>query len=213
MKIPKVSKKLNLVELLCFLVIFVIVISFLYWFFTSKINPLMYEKVSNLNDNFQEYTSQNKYADVKFKANNNVMYVTIKYKNLDGVSAIHIHANDNGSPGPILGWMGTTQQWQDGVKQNTAGTNAPCCTKNNPKCTLAAPMGTPFLSVEMEKMEKTFTFYKKCGTQKCKSDCMWIKNGSFLVVHGFNFQQVVDGILTNGEPGIDVIEHTPFTQK
>ena len=65
----------------------------------------------------------------------------------------------------------------------------------------------------MEKMETTFTFYNKCGTQKCKSDCMWIKNGSFLVVHGFNFQQVVDGILTNGEPGIDVIEHTPFTQK
>jgi len=213
MKFPKFSKKITLVEILCFIVFLMLVIYIINLAFPRKLKPLLYESSFNSNDQFQEFTSQNKYADVTFKANNNVMYVTIKYKDLQGVSAIHIHANENGSPGPILGWLGTTQQWQDGVKQNTAGTNTPCCTKNNPKCILAAPMGTPFLSVEMEKMEKTFTFYKKCGTQNCKSDCMWIKNGSFLVVHGFNFQQLIDGILTNGKPGLDVIEHTPFIPK
>jgi hypothetical protein len=40
-------------------------------------------KHTNSNDKFQEYTSQNKYAHVKFKANNNVMYVTVDYKNLE----------------------------------------------------------------------------------------------------------------------------------
>jgi len=177
----------------------------------KKNKTLKKNKYTNSNDKFKEYKSQNKYAHVKFKANNNVMYVTVDYKNLEGVSAIHIHANVNGSPGPILGWLGTTQQWQDGVKQNTPDTNAPCCIKNNPKCSLTAPIGIPLLSVEMEKTQKTFTFYKKCGTQKCKSECMWIKNGSFLVVHGFKFQQLVDGVLTKGKPGLDVIEFTPFT--
>ena len=141
------------------------------------------------------------------------MYVTIKYKNLSGVSAIHIHANDNGSPGPILGWLGTTKQWQNGVKQNTHGSNSPCCIKNNPNCLLIAPNGTPFLSKKMENIEQSFIFYKKCGTSKCKSDCMWIKNGSFLVVHGFKFQQLENGVLTKGTPGLDVIEYTPFTEQ
>jgi hypothetical protein len=213
MKHSKISKKLCLVKTISYIVFLALGVFIIYWIITRKIFPVKIEGYNNSNEKLQIYTSQNKYADVTFKANNNVMYVTIKYKDLAGVSAIHIHANENGSPGPILGWLGTTQQWQDGVKQNTPGTNSPCCTKNNPKCILTAPNGTPFLSVEMEKMEKTFTFYKKCGTQKCKSECMWIKNGSFLVVHGFNFQQVVDGNLTNGKPGLDIIEHTPFTQK
>jgi len=38
-----------------------------------------------------------------------------------------------------------------------------------------------------------------------------ICKGMFLVIHGYNFQKVVDGCPTNEKPGIDVIEVVPFT--
>jgi hypothetical protein len=213
MKSPKFSKNNNLGKIICYIIFIVIGIYIIYFLFRNNNMPKINEELHNSGGKFKEYTSHNKYADVVFKANNKVMYVTIKYKNLAGISAIHIHANNKGSPGPILAWLGTTQEWQNGVKQNTLGTNLPCCTKNNPKCLLIAPNGTPFLSKKMEGIEQSFIFYKKCGTSKCKSDCMWIKNGSFLVVHGFKFQQLEDGVLTKGTPGLDVIEFTPFTEQ
>jgi hypothetical protein len=190
-------------------IIFLALIILIFYLFNNYIKI-----VSNFTTNdFKEYTVKSKHADVVFRSNNSVMYVSIKYKNLAGLSAIHIHANTNGSPGPILAWLGTTSQWQHGVKQNTPGTNSPCCTRNNPNCTLVAPPGTPYLSKELENTEKYFIFYKKCNTNSCKSDCEWIENGTFLVSHGFNFQQLYDGVLTKAPPGpgIDVIEALPFT--
>jgi len=189
-------------SILYFMLFLVIVVFIIIWFY-------------NLNNNnnttyFQKYVVSSKHADVVFNANDSVMHVTIKYKDLTGVSGIHIHVNNNGTPGPILAWLGTTTAWQRGVKQNTPGTNSPCCTRNNPKCTLTAPEGTPYLSKELENTEKTFVFYKKCGTSKCKSQCPWLENGVLLDSHGFNFQQVIDGVLTKEAPGLDLIENTPF---
>ena len=159
---------------------------------------------------FESFSATANCADVSFKANDSVMHINIKYKDLTGVSAIHIHANKDGSPGPILAWLGTTEAWQNGVKQNTSGSNSPCCTKNNPKCDLVAPEGTPFLTKDMEGTEQDFVFYKQCGTSKCTANLPWISQGTFLVSHGFNFQQMVNGVLTNQAPGIDVLEHVPF---
>ena len=161
---------------------------------------------------FQTFSVTGKCADVTFRANDTVMYINIKYKNLEGISAIHIHVNKNGTPGPILAWLGTTEAWQRGVAQNTPGSNSPCCTKNNPKCNLVAPEGTPFLTKEMEGTEKEFVFYKQCGTSKCNAKLPWITQGTLLDSHGFNFQQVINGLLTNQAPGADMLENLLFTQ-
>ena len=46
----------------------------------------------------------------------------------------------------------------------------------------------------------------------CK-DCPWLENGTFLDVHGFNFQKVINGKLTNEKPGADIISNTLFSIK
>jgi hypothetical protein len=159
-------------------------------------------------NNANKYTASSKQVDVNFNTNSSgdVMYINANYKNLDGVGAVHIHTNDNGNPGPILAWLGTSKQWQAGVKQNTPGTNAPCCSPNNPMCTLAAPRETPYLK-DLANTQRSFIVKKSdCGGNSCP----WLKNGVMLVVHGTNFQQVVNGALTSGQPGIDVLSATPF---
>lgn len=137
--------------------------------------------------------------------------MTVKYKNLEGVSALHIHVNKNGSPGPVLAWLGTTKEWQRGVAQTAKNGNAPCCTKNNPNCTLASPenIGTPYIQEIMVNTEKTFVVYNDCGKS---GKCPWIKNGTLLDIHGFNFQQKIDGQLTDGKPGADIIYQSKFNQ-
>lgn len=155
------------------------------------------------------FEASTKYADANFTTSTDgqTLYVTVNYKNLADVSAVHIHTNNNGSPGPIIAWLGTTEEWQQGVKQNTPGTNSPCCNVNNPLCTLAAPVGTPLIQ-ELTNSVRTFTITNSCG-----KDCPWIENGTLLVIHGYNFQRVVDGKLTNEKPGIDPIAHVEFMAK
>ena len=36
-------------------------------------------------------------------------------------SAVHIHKNVGGTPGPILSWLCTSKEWDSGVLQNTPG--------------------------------------------------------------------------------------------
>ena len=161
---------------------------------------------------FKEYSATSPYADVTFRANDQVMYVNVKYKNLNGVSAIHIHVNNNGSPGPILAWLGTTNEWQNGVAQNSLNGNAPCSTKSNPNSILASPtnIGTPYLNELTENSERTFVIYNENSSP---GKCPWIQNGTLLDIHGFNFQQKINGKLTSGKPGADMIYQSVFTIK
>ena len=46
----------------------------------------------------------------------------------------------------------------------------------------------------------------------CKKDCPWINKGTFLVIHGYDFQKVTNGCISNEKPGIDVIDAVPFTK-
>jgi hypothetical protein len=155
------------------------------------------------------FEASTKYADVNFKTSNDeqTLFITVNYKDLSDVSALHIHTNKNGSPGPIIAWLGTSNQWQHGVAQNKTGKNSPCCGVNNPLCKLAAPFGTPHVQ-DLSNSVRTFTVTNSSG-----SHCPWIENGTMLVVHGYNFQTVVDGKLTNKKPGIDPIAHVKFTSK
>jgi len=155
----------------------------------------------------KSFNASSKYVDVSFSKNSDGQLINIsaKYKDLKGVSAIHIHVNNNGSPGPIIAWLGTTEEWQQGVIQNTPGKNSPCCNYNNPLCTLAAPKGTPKI-MNLSKSKKYFNI----ENNSCNKSCPWIKNGTFLVIHGFNFQKVENGELTKENTGLDVIAAIPF---
>ena len=159
---------------------------------------------------YKKFSASSPYADVVFFGNNSRMYINIKYKNLSGVSAIHIHVNNKGKPGPVLAWMGTTIQWQRGVAQTNPNGNSPCCTKNNPLCILASPpnIGTPYLSSHLENTEKTFVFYN----EYVNGSCPWINNGTLLDIHGFNFQENINGKLTDKKPGADIIYQSEFVQ-
>lgn len=200
------SKKGNLNYMLFLSIVVLVILYIVYYFLGSNKSGF---NVSN--NDFQMFSVSGDCADVSFKANDTVMYINIKYKNLSGVSAIHIHVNDNGMPGPILAWLGTSEAWQRGVAQNTPGSNSPCCTKNNPKCNLVAPAGTPFLTKDMEGTERDFVFYKQCGTTKCKAKLPWISQGTLLDSHGYNFQQMINGVLTSQPPGADMLENLLFT--
>ena len=157
----------------------------------------------------REYEASTQYADVNFttSADGQTLYITVNYKNLSDVSALHIHTNNNGSPGPIIAWLGTTNEWQQGVTQNKSSKNSPCCSNINPFCTLAAPMGTPLIQ-NLSNSVRTFTVSNSYG-----QGCPWIENGTMLVIHGYDFQTVIDGKLTNKKPGIDPIAHVKFTSK
>ena len=199
-------KKNSLTQIVFLAIVVLVVVCVVYYFLGSN------KSVSAFSGNdFQSFQVTANCADVTFKANDTVMYINIKYKDLTGISAIHIHVNNNGMPGQILAWLGTTEAWQRGVAQNTAGSNSPCCTKNNPKCDLVAPKGTPFLTKDMEGTERNFTVYKQCGTSKCNATLPWISKGTLLDSHGFNFQQLINGVLTNQAPGADMLENILFT--
>lgn len=160
----------------------------------------------NLSNSTFSATSQ--YADVTFTTNSTAdeMKIKVKYKTLDGVSAIHIHVNESGSPGPILAWLGTSLEWQNGVAQNVKGSNGNCCIDGN-SCSLVAPLGTPIIS---NLANTTHTFIVK----KPKSEnCPWIKQGALLDVHGPNFQKKVNGQLTKERPGLDLISNSPFIRQ
>jgi hypothetical protein len=202
------KKLLNLKTRNYFIFAFLVAFFIVAVYFISKSFPTeyIYDDLQ-----FKEYSATSPYADVTFKGNDKVLYVTVKYKNLKGVSALHIHVNKNGSPGPVLAWLGTTKEWQRGVAQTAKNGNAPCCTKNNPDCILASPenIGTPYLTEIMTNTERTFVIHNECGKS---GKCPWIKNGTLLDIHGFNFQENIDGQLTDKKPGADIIYQAKFIQ-
>jgi hypothetical protein len=169
--------------------------------------PTLSSKTVKHNVSRPKFTASSKYAKVNYTVNNNnTIRVKVKFNKLKGVSAIHIHTNDNGSPGPIIAWLVTSKEWQLGVTQNTPGENLPCCSSTNKMCALIAPDETPYTE-NVQNTTVTFDFKKDF----CGNKCPWIDNGTFLVIHGYNFQKVIDGCLTNEKPGIDAIEAVPFT--
>jgi hypothetical protein len=153
------------------------------------------------------YYATSPYADVNVRVidNGNKMLVEAKFKQLKGVSGIHIHVNNNGSPGPILVWLATTFAWQHGVMQNEQDTNSPCCT--NQMCNVIAPEGTPYMR-DID-LSKTYTY---TAIKPANSSCAWVSGGIRLDVHGLDFQREVNGKLSPGEPGLDMIYDTPFIQ-
>ena len=191
-----------------FIFIFILVYLVFYFYFYNRSYSKSKGNFTNSNEfGNKTFKSSCKYADVEFNTSNNgeTLYITVNYKDLTGVSAIHIHTNNNGSPGPVLAWLGTSNEWQHGVAQNTPGSNAPCCTDDNPLCVLSAPDGTPYINT-LSNSTQTFTV-----TNRTCKQCPWITNGTFLDVHGFNFQKVLNGKLTSEKPGADIISNTPFT--
>ena len=49
--------------------------------------------------------ANNKFASVDLTIKNNKLSYKAKLKNTKKVSAVHIHQNKNGQPGPILSWI------------------------------------------------------------------------------------------------------------
>jgi hypothetical protein len=201
-------KKFSMKNLLYLLVIIVIIYLGIMLFRLYKNKRQGYDILNNsMSLDNKTFKASSKYADVSFKTSDDgqTIHIIADYKDLKGVSAIHIHNNDNGSPGQIIAWLGTSDEWQTGVVQNTPGKNSPCCTAGDPLAKLAAPNGTP----KIITLSNSMMTYDVTNSQ-CNKKCPWIKNGTFLVVHGFNFQRIKNGELTSGKPGIDVIYHTPF---
>ena len=156
------------------------------------------------------YVAKSKYATVRYsvKPGSDAIRIHAKFGNLTGVSAMHIHINDNGKPGPIIAWLVTTNEWNSGVLQNTPGKNAPCCAPHNPMCSLAGPANSTPLVKNVANAEMNYVV--KNEFCKSKSACPWINNGTILVVHGFNFQRVENGCLTDAPAGIDPLQAIPF---
>ena len=153
------------------------------------------------------FTASSKYADVVFTPDSSgkKIKIDVHYKNLTGVSAIHIHVNHNGMPGPVLAWLATSNAWTNGVAQNVQGANGTCCTKLNPQCTLVAPPSTPHVS-SLSNTKKTFI------VSKPNNNCEWLSKGTLLDIHGPNFQQKIKGKLTKGTPGMDIIAQSTFVR-
>jgi hypothetical protein len=158
------------------------------------------------------YVAKTKYAAVSYAADSSSDAIRIhaKFGDLTGVSAIHIHTNDNGKPGPIIAWLATTSEWKSGVLQNTPGKNAPCCGSNNPMCSLAGPADSTPLIQSVANTEMDYVVKNDFCKASAANKCPWINNGTILVIHGPNFQRVANGCLTDGPVGIDVLQAIPF---
>jgi hypothetical protein len=76
-------------------------------------------------------------------------------------------------------------------------------------CSLAGPANSTPLIQSVANTEMDYVV--KNEFCKSKSACPWINNGTILVIHGFNFQRVANGCLTNGPVGIDALQAIPFT--
>jgi hypothetical protein len=146
--------------------------------------------------------STNKYVSVEMSHTKKNLAIKARLKKTGNVSAVHIHQNKNGKPGPILSWIATTPQWQAGVLQNKVNINKPCCAKEN-KCSLIAPKGT-------KKVKSNITIRKRTKIPRANG-CKGIKPGVFLVVHGKKFKYMKKNkTLSKGKPQLDVIKVSKF---
>ena len=148
------------------------------------------------------FRATNKYASVNLTIKNNKLSYNAKLKNCKKVSAVHIHQNKNGQPGPILSWIATSNQWNSGVLQNKRGINKPCCA-NEKKCSLVAPKGT--------RKVKSHITIKGSNTIRKQKGCKGTKPGVLLVIHGKKFQfKNKNKTLSKGKPGLNIIKINKF---
>lgn len=190
-------------------------------------------KINFKNKTYYEAISE--YAKVKFYVGKNgTLYIKAKFYDVNTISGIHIHTNYQGSSGPIIAWLATSPEWQHGVTQNTPLTNTTpqyaCCLLNTNKkcgcesnsnsdsntntnfntnmCSLIAPIDTPYTK-KLNNVTKCYKIKKNV----CSS-CPWISDGTFLDIHGKDFQQVYSGgcKVVGSKPGIDMLESIPFTK-
>jgi hypothetical protein len=170
--------------------------------------------LKNMTTNLREFQSHNEYASVKIQEEHDyyMMEAIFSPRILHDVTAVHIHSNVNNAPGPIIAWLLTTSQWQNGVLQQTPGKNSPCCNvSTGSTCRLAAPPGT--LTIDSIKPNTSYHF--KIPRKYCGFSCPGITKNSpfaFLVIHGTNFQYVTNGCLSAGKPQLDVLLASPLMQ-
>lgn len=165
-----------------------------------KIKKNMTKK--NMTKKNKTLKAENKYASVNLNINKNVLKYKAKLKNTKNVSAVHIHQNKNGKPGPILSWIATTPQWNSGVLQNKKNMNKPCCSKEK-KCNLTAPLGT--------RKVKSNSLIKSSSKNPKNKNCNGAKPGAILVIHGKKFQFMKKNkTLSKGKPGLNIIKTTNF---
>jgi len=166
-------------------------------------------------DGTRSFSATNTYATVHIQETSDNYIIQAVFTDLlnNNVAAVHIHSNVGGAPGPILAWLLTSPQWQDGTLQQTPGKNSPCCnTAAGSRCSLVAPPGTMMVSSAVPNRVYTFRASKKY----CGSSCPGITMGSpfaFLVIHGGNFQTVSNGCLSVGQPQLDVLVATPLSMQ
>lgn len=123
--------------------------------------------------------------------------------NLDEVSAIHIHRQDEkGGIGHIIAWLATSNVWHNGPMQGKPNTNKPCCimSKNKNNCTLQAPPGTPSVESVAGK-EITFHIPAQHLYPECQAEQHLSEKETYLVVHGKH--------LTKHNP-LDILHHSKF---
>ncbi len=146
--------------------------------------------------------ASNKYASVNLIINKKRLTYKAKLKNSKKVSAVHIHQNKHGKPGPILSWIATSDQWNSGVLQNKPNINKPCCGKEL-KCSLVAPKGT-------RKVKSNVTIKGSNSIRKQKG-CTGTKPGVLLVIHGKKYQyRKKNKTLSKGKPGLNIIKINKF---
>lgn len=182
--------------------------SHFYSLFRAALQPKIYGDELNKKIANKTYSTKSKYADVIFKVSEDgeSINVTVNYKDVSDVGVIHIHSvmwghEKSGDIGPPIGWLGTTNEWQNGVRQLTPGLSYPCCTRGKGfRCDFIAPPGTPDLK-DLSFKTRNFVIKKDF----CYKECPWIYNGTYIVFHGKKIQQVYDGCLTKGTPNPDIL--------
>lgn len=152
-----------------------------------------------------KYSVENEFGKFNLTKSPDILTVDASFKNLDNISAIHIHS-DNGNSKPIIAWLCTSTEWENGTLQNTPGSNYPGCSSNNKLCSLNSPNGTPNIK-DIQNKTKTYTFTNNGFCDKSIFDT----NKFILAVHGKNFQKINNGCLEKDKtPGIDAIKLSNF---
>jgi len=169
------------------------------------------ESVFENNPEYTAYIANTSSVKVIFYVNNmnpEFLYVKAIFGNVQDLSGIHIHTNNDGMSGPILAWLGTSIEWNSGITQNTPLTNYPCCNEScqngNNMCLLTSPTGTPFTN------KLSFSTVKYIIKRNVCESCPWISGGTRLDTHGKNFQQYINCKIIGDTPGIDMLESVLF---
>lgn len=121
--------------------------------------------------------------------------------NLDGVSAVHIHKDDNGKIGPIIAWLATSDTWNNGYLQSQKDGNSPCCALS--MCSRENPTQDTLSISQAEDKTLELDIPQKGLSDECDAYHALKHKKVFLVVHGTN--------ISDKPPGdLDVIEHSKF---